>query len=89
MDISDSTSSGGELEVEDSLSQSLPSDERCSLPSITSRHQTETKALQECVPLQNAPMSEETLAKGAPARAAIPWTFAELQPPPPPPLVEA
>ncbi|KAH8022145.1 hypothetical protein HPB51_022027 [Rhipicephalus microplus] len=88
MDISDSLSSGGELEAEDCLSQSLPSDERCSSPSITSRHQTETKALQECVPLQKAPTSEETLAKGAPARAAIPWTYAELQPPPPPPWLK-
>ncbi|KAL1416202.1 hypothetical protein MTO96_006463 [Rhipicephalus appendiculatus] len=88
MDISDSPSSGGVLEVEDSLSQSLPSHERRSSPSVTSRHQTETRALQQCVPPQKVPTSEEMLAKAAPARAAIPWTYAEMQPPPPPPWLK-
>ncbi|KAH7947832.1 hypothetical protein HPB52_016160 [Rhipicephalus sanguineus] len=88
MDISDSPSSGGVLEVEDSLSQSLTSGERHSSPSVSSHHQNETRASQQCVPPQKVPTSEETLAKTAPTKAAIPWTYAEMQPPPPPPWLK-
>ncbi|XP_075552139.1 uncharacterized protein LOC142585335 isoform X1 [Dermacentor variabilis] len=84
MDISDSPSSGGVLEVEDSLNQNLPSGENQCLPSITSRHQTETRASQQCVQPQKVATPEDTSKKATPVRAAIPWNYNEAQPPPQP-----
>ncbi|XP_072144839.1 uncharacterized protein [Dermacentor andersoni] len=84
MDISDSPSSGGVLEVEDSLNQNLPSGENQCLPSVTSRHQTETRASQQCVQPQKVATPEDTSKKATLARAAIPWNYNEAQPPPQP-----
>ncbi|XP_065305424.1 uncharacterized protein [Dermacentor albipictus] len=84
MDISDSPSSGGVLEVEDSLNQNLPSGENQCLPSNTSPHQTETRTSQQCVQPQKVATPEETSKKATPVRAAIPWNYNEAQPPPQP-----